>query len=358
MNRIVLSLFSIVVIISLLAITGCGGSGPANSTTSSTQTSAQAGSQSGGTTAKPGALRNENWLIGTWSATVPKSKTNFFSGKKMNLLIASAVYISNEQVQGNPTGKVAYTGALVWDAGGSEQTLNFIKEDWNKGDGSVIWEYASPGANQYMENISFRMYNNTMALELDWGPQISKPGSSYNKLECNGSIQNLDTSEKDFFEPTNKIVFSQTSTAVPNIGAAKPTSTSGGGTSTTSTAGTSSPTKTTPSGSGTGDIWSDIPIYPNAVKAEDEGFGLSVQGDPSFSQIEWRFFAVQNVDLDKVADFYKEKMAANKWNKMMWVDVGEMSYGTFEKNNETRMAMIYLILSEGGVAMNIMSSAK
>jgi hypothetical protein len=172
---------------------------------------------------------------------------------------------------------------------------------------------------------------------------------------------NLDTSEREVFDPNHMITFKQTSSNAPHMvssPASSPTSTSGatGGPKPSTTTPTSTAT-TPPAGQGTGDIWSNVPIYPGAQKADDTGFSITVPGDPSYSQIEWRFFASTD-DYAKVVDYYKKQMPANGWNKMMWVESDEMSWGSFEKNNEARLVLIYIVNDEGGVGINIQSAAK
>jgi hypothetical protein len=343
------------VILAMLGMAGCGGSSSTNRGQLPAQNANGITSQSGDNSGGTGLLRNENWLLGTWAAIVPKTTTSAFAGKKMSLNIANVMLVSNEAIQGRPTGKFSYSGNLVWDVGGEAQTLIFTKEDWQTGDGSLIWEYVSPGANQFMENITMRIYDLTFAFELDWGPQLSKPGNNFKSLGFYGSIQNLDTSTKDNFNPNNLININQTSTAVQTMASIKPS------VITTLSSPIKKPTTTsTPSATtitSTGDIWSDIPIYPGAQVAEDQGFTISVGGDESYSQIEWHFFASTD-DFAKVVDFYKKQMPAKGWGKMTWVDLGEMSYGSFQKNDEIRTSLIYVIRSEGGAAINIQSAAK
>jgi hypothetical protein len=358
MNKTVLILLLIALGMILIGVAGCGGSPSTGS--SQTTGSGQTTSTSNGS----GLLRNENWLIGTWEATVPKTETSYFAGKKITLSVSSVMLVSDEKVQGNPTGKFAYSGSLRWDTGGQSMMLSFTKENWKTDEEILLWGYSSPGANQFLENISMRINNDpTFSFELDWGPQISKPGSTFKSLPFYGSIQNLDTSNKDFFDPNHMITFAKTGNTAPNITSTKPTTTPAGGSSTSTSASsppttnTSSPTTTTPVGSGTGDIWNDIPIYPNAQKAEDQGFAISVPGDPSYSQIEWHFFATTE-DYAKVVDFYKKQMPANGWAKMMWLDSDEMSWGSFAKNNETRLSLVYVIKTEGGAGINIQSAAR
>jgi len=84
---------------------------------------------------------------------------------------------------------------------------------------------------------------------------------------------------------------------------------------------------------------------------------MSVPGDPSFSQIEWRFFT-SSENYPKVVDFFENQMASNGWSKMMWVKSDEMSWGLFGKNNETRTAAVYIVPTEEGAAFNIQSAAK
>jgi hypothetical protein len=119
---------------------------------------------------------------------------------------------------------------------------------------------------------------------------------------------------------------------------------------------TTSATNSSPN-QGNTDIWADIPVYPNSQLAQDEGFGQSIGGDPSFSQIEWRFFTSTD-DTTKVSNYYKAQMTAKGWTKDMWADSEELAYGSFHKSNDTRMSLVYVVKGEGTTSMNIMSAAK
>jgi hypothetical protein len=370
-----ISLFLIfILILCLVVVAGCSGGKTSTSPSQTTGQTSKTSSSPSQTTSltqntptpeSPPLLRNENWLIGTWSVTVPKTGSSKLSGKKINLYVASVKLENKDEIKGRPTGKYAYSGNLVWDTDGEKKTLGFGTADQVTGDSILIWSYASPVANQYLENISMRIYDMTYSLELDWGPQISKLGGTIKSLDFFGSIENLDTSDRVNFDPTNMLVFTQTSTTAPPLALIKPTTPSSGSSPTKATPSTktttppkpTSPTKTSTTSPGTGDIWNDIPVYPNAKVAEDEGFSLAVGGDASYSQIEWHFYASTDA-FSKVVDFYKKQIPVNGWTKMMWVDTGEMSYGSFQKNNETRMCLVYIIKSEGGAGINIQSAAK
>jgi|WetSurMetagenome_2_1015567.scaffolds.fasta_scaffold58554_2 hypothetical protein len=356
MKRFISLLLTGAIFIGLMVVSSC--SGGTTGTTSNRTTMLSNVSTSGAATTS-GLLRSENWLLGAWEATVPNTESSIFAGKKINIEVNSVMLVSDEQVQGKPTGKYAYSGTLIWDVDGEAVNIDFLKENRTEGNGTLVWSYASPGANQFMENISMRIYDLQYAIELDWGPQISKPGSNYKTLEFYGSIQNVETSDRNVFDPDNMIKFTQTSSTAPTTTATKPTTNTAGSstTKTSTTVSEPSSTDTTAIVPGTGDIWSDIPVYPNAHAAEDSGFEMSVGGDESFSQIEWRFYATSD-DYTGVVDFYKEKMPANGWTKMMWLDSEEMSYGSFQKNNETKLCLVYVVNSEGDTGINIQSAAK
>jgi hypothetical protein len=345
--------WSALLVLGLIGISGCGGS-----TEKTTGDKTSVNSQPSGKTTQTasfasGILRNEDWLLGTWEATVPKSDTSYFKGKIAKLSITGVTLISNEKIQGNPTGKFAYTGSLVWDVGGEERSLAFSDENWKEDNTGLLWEYASPGANQFMENISMRIYDHTYAFELDWGPQISKPGSTYQSLSFYGSIQNLDTSEKDQIDVNDMMKFVRTGSAVANP-SSKTTDATG---TTTKPVEETSSTPTTVTTGGTTDIWSDIPIYTGAKSATDTGFGETIQGDPSYPNAGWHFYETQD-GVSAVSDFYKDQMPGKGWTKESWADIGEMQFGSFTKGNESRRCLIYVIDNGNGTSINIMSAAK
>jgi hypothetical protein len=355
MNKIGLALSFVATTLAAIATVACGGS-PAQIRTD--QASAPAATQSspatGAGAVASGDLRNENWLLGTWEATVPKSDTSHFAGKKARLIVNGAHLISSEKVQGNPTGKYAYTGSMVWDIGGAEKTIPFTETTLTEETPGLLWNYASPGANQFLENVSMRIYGDTLSFELDWGPQMSKPGSTYQSLSFYGSIQNTDTSDRDEFPPSNMVKFTRTGSST---GAPSTRTVSSTGTKTTAATKATSTTKTTTPAGGVTDLWSDIPVYTGARPAEDSGFGLTVQGDPSFPNAEWRFYDTAD-GVEKVSEFYKTQMKAKGWTRESWADLGEMQYGSFQKNNETRRCLIYVIQSEDKTGINTLSTSK
>jgi hypothetical protein len=106
-----------------------------------------------------------------------------------------------------------------------------------------------------------------------------------------------------------------------------------------------------------GDVRSDIPVYTGARPAEDSGFGLTIQEDPSYPNAEWRFYETADA-VEKVSEFYKTQMQSKGWTRESWADLGEMQYGSFQKNNETRRCLIYVIQSEDKTGINTLSTSK
>jgi len=366
MNKIaVISLVLLVII--LTGISGCGGGNATNQPENSVKPVVTA-TQNQNTaaikeTAVSGAgataLRNENWLIGTWSATVPQTETSFFKGKKIQLKIASVKLISNEKIQGNPAGKYGFSGNLVWDEGGKQRMPGLGEADSYDGESVLVWGYTSPGANQFMENISLRVYDGEWSFELDWGPQISKQGNSYSSLPFFGSIHNLETSETDFFDPESYIKFSQSSKEVPVISSAKPEATRQETEETDEIAESDEPaaasTKTT-APQAAGSLWNDIPVYPGAKIQEDGGLGEEMS-DESYARIEWKNYASHD-NLANVAKFFQKEMVTKGWQKQAWLDQEEMAYGAFFKDNENRACIINITADEELTYINIMSASK
>ena len=116
------------------------------------------------------------------------------------------------------------------------------------------------------------------------------------------------------------------------------------------TAATSAATttvQTTPpsNGGGGGLTWNDMPVYGGADQIEE--FSMSFSPDEGdYSEWEWRYYET-GADIDDVIDFYKDKMPDNGWDEQMWMDMGEVAYGMYFKNNEKDAAMVW-IATEGG----------
>ncbi|MFO8009686.1 MAG: hypothetical protein R6U89_02625 [Dehalococcoidia bacterium] len=105
---------------------------------------------------------------------------------------------------------------------------------------------------------------------------------------------------------------------------------------------------TTPAGSGEF-TWADVPVYPGADEEESFSMATSVGQDEDFDRIEWRYYSTGD-SMDDVASFYEGEMPGSGWNKVMAMDMGEMWYGYWEKNNGNTGAYIGVV-EEGGETM-------
>lgn len=121
--------------------------------------------------------------------------------------------------------------------------------------------------------------------------------------------------------------------------------------STTQTS-TQQPTTTQPSGNGGGGFtWDDVPIYGGADQIQE--FNMSFAPDEGeYSKVEWRYYETGD-DIDNVIDFYKDKMQDNGWDEMMWMDMMEVAYGMYMKNNEKDAAMVWLAEDDGNTLIGL-----
>lgn len=119
---------------------------------------------------------------------------------------------------------------------------------------------------------------------------------------------------------------------------------------TPTTAATTAPQSTQPSnggngGNGGGFTWNDVPIYGGADQIQE--FNMSFMPEEGeYSRVEWRYYETSD-DIDDVIDFYKDKMPDNGWDETMWMDMMEVAYGMYMKNNEADAAMVWLSSDEG-----------
>ncbi len=92
--------------------------------------------------------------------------------------------------------------------------------------------------------------------------------------------------------------------------------------------------------------WSDIPVYPGA--GEEETFSMAAAGGQTgdFERIEWRYYSTGD-NVSKVADFYKSKMPGNGWSEVMAMEMNEVWYGYWEKNDSKTGAYIGVAEDDG-----------
>jgi hypothetical protein len=200
----------VLVAVSLLVV-GCGGglkkatptpeSTVNPTTTQPIHTSAASPTQAADVSKQP---RNEKWLFGTWQATIPGTASIGLASKKVQLVVTEVALKQDESMQGNPVRLFAYSGSLIWDAGGDQGTQAFSHEHENwptSGENVLTWGSTGLGG-QFMENISLRVYTDPAVydFELDW-EAISKASSTWNSLDFHGTIWDRTTDTSAVFAP-------------------------------------------------------------------------------------------------------------------------------------------------------------
>ena len=199
-----------------LLVAGCGGGGKEGTPTPTKATSAQpTASSAQPTTAGPttttsttvtGQPRSENWLIGTWQASIPGTASIGLAGKKVQLVVTEVALKQDDTIYGNPVRLFAYAGSLIWDVGGDQgtQTFNHEHESWpTSGENVLTWGSTGLGG-QFMENVSLRIYTDPAVydFELDWGGAISQAGSVWNSLDFYGTIWDRNADTQAVFDPS------------------------------------------------------------------------------------------------------------------------------------------------------------
>jgi hypothetical protein len=126
-------------------------------------------------------------------------------------------------------------------------------------------------------------------------------------------------------------------------------------TSTPTPTPTTTPTSTTtPSGGGL--TWNDMPIYSGAGQIQKGSWSIPpAEGD--YSKFEWRYYEVKD-SLDKVAAFYKSQMPAKGWEEQAWMEVQEVNWGMYNKNDEKDAAMVWVSSQEGKTVIALWRGTK
>jgi hypothetical protein len=115
---------------------------------------------------------------------------------------------------------------------------------------------------------------------------------------------------------------------------------------------TATPTTSTPGGTTTpsvlGSPLADIPTYPSLRQVQKASQVMpQTAGYPGYTKAEVRMYET-NDSPAKVADFYKAQMPAKGWGETQWLDTTQLNYGTYTKNNEADIAMIYVAAAGDG----------
>ena len=125
----------------------------------------------------------------------------------------------------------------------------------------------------------------------------------------------------------------------------------------TQTPATSEPTGTPEKELSAGGLnWNDMPVYSGTKQAQKGSWSVPpTEGD--YSKVEWRYYESGD-DVDTIANFYKTQMPARDWEEVAWMDVQDMKWGMYYKNNENDAAMVWVASEEGNSIIAMMRAAK
>jgi len=112
----------------------------------------------------------------------------------------------------------------------------------------------------------------------------------------------------------------------------------------------------TPPPPGVGLTWGDMPVYPGANQVQKVTWSIPpAEGD--FLRIEWRYYETRD-SVSAVATFYKSQMPGKGWEETFWMEMDEMRWGYYAKNNEQDGAMVWVGFDEGKTFIALMRATE
>lgn len=117
------------------------------------------------------------------------------------------------------------------------------------------------------------------------------------------------------------------------------------------------PTELLPSGAVT---WNDMPVYTGANRIQEMTWTIP-PAEGEWVKLEWRYYETRD-SVSEVAAFYKSQMPAYGWGEQFWyvmeVEMEEMQWGWYTKNNEQDVAMIWIGFEEGETGFALMRGSE
>ena len=102
--------------------------------------------------------------------------------------------------------------------------------------------------------------------------------------------------------------------------------------------------------------WNDMPVYPGANRIQEMTWTIpSEEGE--WTKIEWRYYET-GASISTVTDFYKSQMPGNGWEEMFWMEMEEMQWGYYSKNNEQDVAWVWVGSEEGKTVISLMRATE
>ncbi len=114
--------------------------------------------------------------------------------------------------------------------------------------------------------------------------------------------------------------------------------------------------ETTPPPSGVGLNWNDMPIYPGANRIQEMTWTIpSEEGE--WTKVEWRYYET-GASVSTVTDFYESQMPGKGWQDTFWMEMEEMQWGYYIKNNEQDVAWVWIGSEEGKTVISLMRATQ
>ena len=108
--------------------------------------------------------------------------------------------------------------------------------------------------------------------------------------------------------------------------------------------------------SGGGLTWDDIPVYAGADQVQKGSWAIPpAEGD--WARVEWRYYETSG-NVSAVTGFYKSQMPAKGWQEAAWVEVQDMGWGLYNKNDEKDAAMVWVGSEEGKTFFALMRASQ
>jgi hypothetical protein len=126
---------------------------------------------------------------------------------------------------------------------------------------------------------------------------------------------------------------------------------------TTKSTTTSSSTKTTTQASGSSLSWNDMPIYSGAGQIQKGTWAVPPAEDSDYSKFEWRYYE-SSAGVETVSAFYKSQMPAKGWTEKGWMEMQEVYWGMYDKNNEKDAALVWIASQEGKTVIAMWRATK
>ena len=108
--------------------------------------------------------------------------------------------------------------------------------------------------------------------------------------------------------------------------------------------------------SGGGFTRNDVPVYPGASQVA-KGSWMTRPEEGESHKVEWRHYETSN-SASTVFAFYQFTMPQNGWQKMMEMEVEELSWLIYTKNNEKDVAWVYVSGEDDKTLIHLMRGSE